>query len=1263
MAGWHVTANDIKNWTATNKRRAEEILPLLIKKLILVSCKPKRIIFSSGDAVSGGGWDGILEVDSGNEFVPDGKSGWEIGTDYAVKGKADGDYNKRLIKPDPFELEETTFVFVTSRVWTKCDFWVRGKQTEKKWKDVKGINAEALQNWLEKYPPVHRWFSELIGKRSAGLWDVEQAWSEFSNKTAVILTTKFFLHERDKEFKTLTSLILGAPNIYRIKSSSKNEAYGFTLSLLMNSDELSARCLIVKNQKSWDLMANSTQSLILLPKGFLPNGIGVAVSNGHTVLLAVDDKDTQKASVMLSNQPRLIRQESIQKLGFDEKVAFKLYQDTKGYFEPILRHHLMQPIDYVAPSWPKTVSPDVLFAIFFATEWDVNNEHDKNALTELSGMTYADLEKQIIQLSKVQDSPIRLVGNIWQVISKMDFWLFIAPLIANPYLDRLGDVVVEVLSDIDPAYDLPSDERYMAIIKDAIPRYSTILKNGLSDSMAVLSVYGDEYAVQLGGKNPSSQVGFWVRKLFEKNTDARFWYSLHGCLQLIAEAAPNEFLIAVENASTGNNPPLLGLFEAEGNGLFGGCYHANLLWALEIISWNKEYLASVSLCLARLSEIDPGGGYSNRPINSLVDIFLGWINNTSATHEERIDILDKVLIPQYPDIAWRLMISLLLNKKHMTSGISKPEYRYWSNNIERKTTTSAFYKYVEAIVDLLFREVEKNVDERLSDLIENFNSYNKVQQQDIIERMLSININVMSEEHRDQILLKLRTTISHHRMYPEADRSWPVDLLDRLEEVYHHFNYEDLVKAKSFLFDDHWPKLIEPIKRSEVDYIERERLVAEKRVDSIETIYTNLGIEGLEKLLSKCSFPELVGSAIYISSLSELVLPKILSWLGFEDNRGIVADSYISSLARNDEDRAISLFKKNDAWSSVEKAKYLLCLPLKNDTFALVEELSPEGKTAYWSGLNYYRVSDNDPDLVSYVALNFLENDRPLAAVDVLGQVLRGSGDFSQIDNNFVGSILIRIATKPTDIKNLSIQSVRYSILKAIEYIQDRGELKEEDIRQIEWAYLKIFRFENLTPRYLLKSVSEDPNFFAQLIIWVFRRNDGIEDLNEDITEDQVKQRAEIAWELLDTLSIMPGSEGVNIDSNRLNDWVDQARNILKNVGRESIGDDKIGNYLSRCPVGNDGIWPHESVRSVIERIKSKELESALCCGKMNLRGTITKSPYAGGEQERALVKKYSDDAEALQIIWPRTAGILSSIAKSYEWDAANEDRRVELRD
>ncbi|MBM7558206.1 hypothetical protein [Halanaerobacter jeridensis] len=36
--GWFVTANDIKNWTNTDKRRAEEMLPKIVERLIRASC-------------------------------------------------------------------------------------------------------------------------------------------------------------------------------------------------------------------------------------------------------------------------------------------------------------------------------------------------------------------------------------------------------------------------------------------------------------------------------------------------------------------------------------------------------------------------------------------------------------------------------------------------------------------------------------------------------------------------------------------------------------------------------------------------------------------------------------------------------------------------------------------------------------------------------------------------------------------------------------------------------------------------------------------------------------------------------------------------------------------------------------------------------------------------------------------------------------------------------------------------------------------------
>jgi hypothetical protein len=57
------------------------------------------------------------------------------------------------------------------------------------------------------------------------------------------------------------------------------------------------------------------------------------------------------------------------------------------------------------------------------------------------------------------------------------------------------------------------------------------------------------------------------------------------------------------------------------------------------------------------------------------------------------------------------------------------------------------------------------------------------------------------------------------------------------------------------------------------------------------------------------------------------------------------------------------------------------------------------------------------------------------------------------------------------------------------------------------------------------------------------------------------------------------------------------------------------------------------------------------------------RSPFDGGEQERALAARYRRDAEAFRFDWPRTAACLDRLADSYEDDAKRHDQRAEQND
>ncbi|MCV5473806.1 hypothetical protein OFN43_33660, partial [Escherichia coli] len=75
-------------------------------------------------------------------------------------------------------------------------------------------------------------------------------------------------------------------------------------------------------------------------------------------------------------------------------------------------------------------------------------------------------------------------------------------------------------------------------------------------------------------------------------TDANWvlWGSLNGLLPTLAEAAPAKFLDAVEKAMRQTPCVFDELFSQEVNGITGGNYLTGLLWALEELAWDEQYL-------------------------------------------------------------------------------------------------------------------------------------------------------------------------------------------------------------------------------------------------------------------------------------------------------------------------------------------------------------------------------------------------------------------------------------------------------------------------------------------------------------------------------------------------------------------------------------------------------------------------------------------------------------------------------------------------
>lgn len=103
-----------------NCHHAQALLPKLIAKLILATNNTvDKQSFPYDNAVNLSGFDGFCRCKSSSFEVPEGDSIWEIGTDREYLKKYKGDIEKRTNDTGNFQKQNTSFVFVTPRMWKK----------------------------------------------------------------------------------------------------------------------------------------------------------------------------------------------------------------------------------------------------------------------------------------------------------------------------------------------------------------------------------------------------------------------------------------------------------------------------------------------------------------------------------------------------------------------------------------------------------------------------------------------------------------------------------------------------------------------------------------------------------------------------------------------------------------------------------------------------------------------------------------------------------------------------------------------------------------------------------------------------------------------------------------------------------------------------------------------------------------------------------------------------------------------------------------
>jgi len=453
------------------------------------------------------------------------------------------------------------------------------------------------------------------------------------------------------------------------------------------------------------------------------------------------------------------------------------------------------------------------------------------------------------------DSPLSLKNGQWKISDRMELWNSLGSRIFDQNLDTLKSIVVAVLTERDPSFEIPAEDRYAASIYGKKLTHSPVIRKGLAESLAILGNNPNAFSNCSVDKAEATAV-LAVREIFT-NADWTLWGSLDRLLPTLAEAAPNEFLNAVESTLRLSSCPFDRLFSQEGNGITGENYLTGLLWALEGLAWDEKHLVRVCVILGELGSHDPGGQWANRPANSLTTILLPWLPQTLASIEKR-KVAIQTLYKEWPDIGWELIVKLLPNQHQISSGSHKPSWRKTiPDDWKKGVTHQEYWEQVSFYAELAVSWAGCDAI-RLSELIDHFHNLPKPTFDHLIEILSSDAITSLQEEMRLSIYNHLTKFTNKHRRFADAKWALSDDLLTIIEAVAakiapsNPFNlYQHLYSSRDFdLYEEkgNWEK--------------QSQKLDERRKTAIEEIFQQGGIDAVIRFAESVKYPVQVGHAI-----------------------------------------------------------------------------------------------------------------------------------------------------------------------------------------------------------------------------------------------------------------------------------------------------------------------------------------------------------------------------------------------------------------
>ena len=1253
-----IKAAQLANWVST-EIQARQLLPVLLRKLIHSTGIGLRLVdFPGYDNAERKGVDGRLEADVATAWIPAGSSVWEFSVTEDPQKKANADYAARLRSMPRVERLKCVYVQVTPRNWEGKIKWEAAKNAAGEWKSVRALDASDLEQWLEESIPAQMWLAERLQIPTSGFQTLDDYWQTWRQVADPALPAELFAPSVEAHGKSV-ELWLSQPSEepFVVAADSKGEALAF-LACLFQSRRASREA---ESGQAW----TSADLAIVFESGAVLKKVATATTTFIPIALT-DDAEvaisalsrqrhciTVKSRNAFDREPDiaidLLTPESFEKaltvVGLEQDEAERLGRES-GYSPTILRRLRSNVQAIRCPAWAETPQfARALIPIALIGAWHAGSKADREIVEAIAGRPYAEVETELARLLQVDDTPVWSVGEHRGVTSKNDALFAISRHITAMDMERFLDFAEYVLSERDPALDLPEDKRWAAGIYGKTRDHSAALRSGVCESLVILvrheaGLFGDRLQLHI-----ENRVAVLILRLLKPlSLDKLVTHERD--LPRYAEAAPEAFLSVLEK-DIATDKIVFGLLMPAGSGPFGRCLRTGLLWALETLSWSPKYLHRVIAILAELSTVEINDNWVNKPIGSLSAIFRCWMPQTAAPLDVRIAAIER-LAKVFPKVAWQLLIEQFEPGSRIGHYSRRPEWRNDASGAGQVVSRREAYEFSRRALDIALAW-PKHDEKTLSDLIECIGSLTDEDAALVWER-----VNQWREGADDVSKSRLREAIRRYAFTRRArHRNLSAHLLAEARSNYEALQPTDLAIRHAWLFAKHWvEESAEEVHEDNLDYSKRGERIHRERQDAMRDVWAQKGLEGALKLLETSEAPDVVGVYAAGCVVSETEAGAVLrSSLSSPAVSAAIMDRFLEGFlgAIDAPWRRRVLDEFGTGTSGGELLRVVQCAPFTSETWRFLDDKPESLRHSYWSTVTPRFSRITDADLAELID-RLLEARRPRAAFHL------AHFDWEKVETSQLARLLEEVTTHRDEPAGTYLLD-RYEIGEALTSLAGRPGITDIDMARLEFRFIDALDFDDRGIPHLEKQLAESPALFAQSVALAFKRSDGQPDPPEfnSGTEEQRSNMALAAYRLLEKAHRTPGTEvDGSVNAQALMTWISESRRLCSENGRPTMGDQTLGQLLAKGPGDPDGNWPCRAICEAMDAIASEHVGKGFHVAVRNSRGAHWRGE--GGEQERVLADRYRTWARVRAAEFPFVSAVLESVADSYEREAQRED-------